>query len=228
MDVDLNALPIPDWGLECPRCRYPLRGLPEHRCPECGHSFRVADIVRSWHRLVPPRYTGGERPLPDFGLRCGACHAPLAGARSDSCPACAEPFDVSALRPRGEYFNAAALLPTGLPASMFESILQMNAVPYHFTPTQSVMEVYGLRVASGALLVPREYYFDVRKLIEEAKAALTAPPPARAAQPPTAWTCTRCGESNPATFEVCWRCEAPGPGGESNDMPAPGVEPGTS
>ena len=24
MDIDLNQLPIPDWGLICPRCRYPL------------------------------------------------------------------------------------------------------------------------------------------------------------------------------------------------------------
>lgn len=25
------------------------------------------------------------------------------------------------------------------------------------------------------------------------------------------WTCTKCGESNPASFDVCWHCEAEKP-----------------
>jgi hypothetical protein len=30
--------------LNCPLCGYDLRGLPEHRCPECGHAFDVAEL----------------------------------------------------------------------------------------------------------------------------------------------------------------------------------------
>ena len=69
MDIDLNTLPIPDWGLICPKCRYPLVGLPAHRCPECGTEFDMADVVQTWHRLRDPRFTGHELPLPDFGLQ---------------------------------------------------------------------------------------------------------------------------------------------------------------
>jgi rubrerythrin len=32
-------LPIPDMGWHCPKCDYPLRGLPRHLCPECGTPF---------------------------------------------------------------------------------------------------------------------------------------------------------------------------------------------
>src|SRR5882762_2301766 len=38
-----------DWStiasnIECPLCRYNLRGLSEPRCPECGHGFDWAEL----------------------------------------------------------------------------------------------------------------------------------------------------------------------------------------
>ena len=47
----------PDWekidhSVECPLCRYNLRGLNEARCPECGFAFdwrEILDITRRKH-----------------------------------------------------------------------------------------------------------------------------------------------------------------------------------
>ncbi len=37
--------PLPDTGLTCPSCAYPLRGLTEQQCPECGMQFTLKDLV---------------------------------------------------------------------------------------------------------------------------------------------------------------------------------------
>jgi uncharacterized paraquat-inducible protein A len=41
------------WGGRmCPRCHYPLKDLGENgTCPECGETFRVEDLVRTWRRM---------------------------------------------------------------------------------------------------------------------------------------------------------------------------------
>ena len=37
----------------CPRCEYPLTGLPErHVCPECGRQYEKASVERQWKRWV--------------------------------------------------------------------------------------------------------------------------------------------------------------------------------
>ena len=38
-------LPVPDLGLHCRQCSYPLRGLPSHVCPECGTTFDPAALL---------------------------------------------------------------------------------------------------------------------------------------------------------------------------------------
>src|SRR5262245_57025867 len=48
MDVEIfdsDALPIPDLGLHCHQCGYPLAGLTSHCCPECGWQFKMDDLV---------------------------------------------------------------------------------------------------------------------------------------------------------------------------------------
>lgn len=42
---DPNALPVPDLGLACPNCGYPLANLPNHRCPECGRPFTLEEFI---------------------------------------------------------------------------------------------------------------------------------------------------------------------------------------
>ena len=52
-----SAVAGPDWekiehAVECPLCRYNLRGLSEARCPECGFTFEwreILDITRRKH-----------------------------------------------------------------------------------------------------------------------------------------------------------------------------------
>ncbi|RMF77629.1 MAG: hypothetical protein D6744_11140, partial [Planctomycetota bacterium] len=67
MELDVWQLPIPDWGLTCPRCRYPLRGLPSHRCPECGTDLDMEKLVEPWSRIREPRFDGTQLPIPNFG-----------------------------------------------------------------------------------------------------------------------------------------------------------------
>ncbi len=53
-------LAAPDWetiqdSVECPLCRYNLRGLSEARCPECGYEFEwaeILDVTRRKHRYL--------------------------------------------------------------------------------------------------------------------------------------------------------------------------------
>jgi len=54
---DPNALPIPDLGLRCRRCSYPLVGLSEHRCSECGDVFSMEDYLPDG--AFPPLYAEG-------------------------------------------------------------------------------------------------------------------------------------------------------------------------
>jgi len=37
--------PIPDVGLCCLACAYPLTGLVDRKCPECGEDFKVENLV---------------------------------------------------------------------------------------------------------------------------------------------------------------------------------------
>ena len=51
---DPDALPVPDLGLVCKGCGYPLAGLSEHRCPECGRSFTLEEYLPrgDWPALI--------------------------------------------------------------------------------------------------------------------------------------------------------------------------------
>ncbi|MBX3395538.1 MAG: hypothetical protein KF841_09230 [Phycisphaerae bacterium] len=45
MEFDPAALPIPDLGLNCIGCGYSLKGLPSHRCPECGREIDLEQHI---------------------------------------------------------------------------------------------------------------------------------------------------------------------------------------
>lgn len=55
---DPNTLPVPDFGLACKACGYPLAGLSQHRCAECGQPFTLEEYLPKgdW----PPLIAGGE------------------------------------------------------------------------------------------------------------------------------------------------------------------------
>jgi predicted RNA-binding Zn-ribbon protein involved in translation (DUF1610 family) len=205
MDIALDELPIPDWGLLCPVCRYPLRGLPTHRCPECGTKLDIPALIRPWTRLRPPRFTGDELPFPDFGLTCAACGAPLAGAPDHTCPDCGEPFDAQALRPRREWFIIDASLCGSLPVAGVQSVLAAEAVPHVPVDEKSVGEIIGGHGAlHDRLRAPSEFYFEVLWLLQKARKEVER---VRGAGGRPDWRCSHCGEENPGHFEVCWNCE---------------------
>ncbi|MEO0588222.1 MAG: hypothetical protein AAF078_11335 [Planctomycetota bacterium] len=46
MPFDLQAgQPLPDLGLRCLKCAYPLAGVTRCVCPECGWAFELDDLV---------------------------------------------------------------------------------------------------------------------------------------------------------------------------------------
>ncbi|MEM1108913.1 MAG: hypothetical protein AAGH99_09515 [Planctomycetota bacterium] len=55
---DPDQLPVPDLGLSCPSCGYPVHGLTRHRCPECGAAFRLEDMIPPGD--PPPLIVDGE------------------------------------------------------------------------------------------------------------------------------------------------------------------------
>jgi predicted RNA-binding Zn-ribbon protein involved in translation (DUF1610 family) len=204
MEIDLNSLPIPDWGLECPHCHYPLVGLPSHRCPECGTDFDMSEVVKPWHRLRDPRFTGHELPFPDFGLQCSACDRPLAGATTWKCPGCGVEFDPEPIRPERKWLLVDQPMCGEVPLAGVEVLLAAERVPYTRAQGKLVSEIYGVTQIIGArLLVPREFFFEVLWLIRRAAQDIEHV----RQQPGEDWTCPNCGEQVPAHFDVCWNCE---------------------
>ena len=206
MEIDLNILPSPDWGLECPQCRYPLVGLPGHSCPECGTAFDMAGVVKSWHRLREPRFSGHELPLPDFGLLCHACRHPLAGARRRACPDCGAPFDPESIRPRRNWFIVDQGMCGDVSLAGLEPLLAAERVPHMRAHGKLLAEIYGVaKIVGSRLLVPAEFYFELLWLIRDAAKEIEQ----IRREPVTPWTCPNCGEEVPGHFKVCWSCEQP-------------------
>lgn len=207
--TDINRLPIPDWGITCPSCSYPLRGLPEHRCAECGLRFDMADVVKSWHALRSPRYTGRESPLPDYAFSCGSCDEPLVGAVDQLCPACGKAFDTQSAVPARDWFPISLITKGAVDPAALAGELEHEGIPYQWqTGELTPQSLYlGSRPESRELLVRRDFYFDARAFFANflrRHAAL---------RESSEWECANCAESNPPTFETCWKCSADRPAG---------------
>jgi len=56
---DPETLPMPDLGLRCLGCGYPLAHLAEHRCPECGRGVDLDEHVPEG--AFPPLIADGEQ-----------------------------------------------------------------------------------------------------------------------------------------------------------------------
>jgi len=80
--IDIDQLPVPDWGLRCPACDEPLAGMPEHRCGRCGQRFNIRQLL------------GQQRPVPNLGLTCEECGYLLTGLTEDRCPECGTEFSI--------------------------------------------------------------------------------------------------------------------------------------
>lgn len=206
-NADVGKLPIPDWGLTCPQCRYPLRGLPRHRCPECGTEFDIETLIHSWTRLREPRFTGRELPLPDFGLTCPDCEQPLTGASEHRCPACRREFDPAWWQPASNWFILDREICGPLPMPGVQALLAAEGVPYIPVGEQTLSEIWGGQsIMVARLRIPGEFFFEVLWLVRQALEDLHA---TRAAGSGADWQCPACGEQNPGNFSLCWNCERP-------------------
>ncbi len=203
MEIDLEQLPIPDWNLVCRTCEYPLKDLPEHRCPECGLEVVMSELVQPWMRLREPQFTGRELPLPDFGLVCGDCDATLAGVTEFRCPSCRAPFDPRDGAPTGPWCKIPpALLGDVLPQAV-EIILVEEFIPYVRREQRDLSRILGFdSLVDVRLEVPGEFYFDLLAALRRHE--LTTPDPTD-----PDWDCSNCQEPNPATFTICWKCHQP-------------------
>ena len=209
MEIDINQLPIPDWGLACPKCRYPLVGLPSHRCPECGTQLDMAAVIQPWHRLREPHFTGDERPIPTWNLHCPDCDTLLDGEQSFECPGCGRPTDGQSLMPRREWFLIEKKTCGELPLAGVQSLLAADYVPFTYASDKDLRAIYGVTEIIGSrLLIPREFYFDVLDLLQEAQETMQQV----RKNPEETWKCQNCQENVPAHFEVCWNCGTPRPG----------------
>jgi hypothetical protein len=214
---DIHQLPIPDWNLNCPRCGYDLRQLPEHRCPECGERFDMSDLVRTWTRKREPRFGGDELPVPDFGFRCEHCGGELTGATQPICHHCGAPFDLPARRPRRAWFAITTGTCEPLPLPIVESLLATESVPFLSQDARSMFDIIlGTRILEMTLFVPCEFYFDACWLIRRAQRDAAA---SREAGEEAEWTCPACGESVPAHFAVWWNCAGDEDQADGEDQP---------
>jgi hypothetical protein len=169
----------------------------------------MADVVRPWHRLRSPTFTGRERPLPDFGLECARCDASLAGAEGTACVKCFAPFDLERLKPAGEWFTVDRELRRSIPVDLIVALLTEQYVPYRIEENQTYRAIYGLSATDPVRLrVMSAFFFDFLRLVrvreQEHLSDVERSSPGR-------WACPECGESNPGHFDICWSCSAQRP-----------------
>ncbi len=202
--MDLHAyrqLPIPEWlELSCPRCDYSLRGLPEHRCPECGLRFDIDDLVTSTTPLRPPEITPATRPVPDLGIDCGRCEQPLHGIDGNTCPVCGEPFDLADSIPPRLWADVSRGLDALQCELTFHRLRDAGIPCLYRRPNTALDTALGAATSSfrtAALQVRRDYYLDALQ-------ALTTF--GRPGESP--WTCPTCREEVPGNFDVCWNCQS--------------------
>lgn len=197
---------IPDWNVLCPICRYPLRGLPTNRCPECGNLFDLSEIVRPWTRRREPRAAAADRPLPDYGLACSACGESLAGAAGDECPHCRRPFSLTSYIPRGATFLVERASVAPFTIGQIESLLVEEAIPFMPLRQQGFLEaITGQWAIEASLTIPTEFFLDFRRAAVAAAAARRL---SGVQREKSSRACDKCGARNPLDFEICWRCEA--------------------
>ncbi len=204
MDVDLQQLPIPDWGLQCPQCEYPLYGLPTHRCPECGTIIDVASLIRTWTRLRDPLFTGHELPIPEYGMLCSACGCTLDNSPTLACRGCGRDVSDQLTPPKTPWFRVHSSICRRFTIPQVGMLLEAELIPFLLSDERSVIEIHaGGAAIGGRLSVPSEFYFDLLWLLERERRKNEAAP-ARGAH--AAWDCQACGEHNPANFDICWNC----------------------
>ena len=157
-----------------------------------------------------PDFDPRALPLPDLGLRCPerGCGHPLAGLSRPGCPECGRAIDLEQFLPPGDQPRLYVEGRTVRATPDITALLNHHHLAWQRDAgtLEAVMQIGG-QVASGAhqeVCVARPDYLAAVDLLR--RAACGSPPPL----PPEThsgedWVC-RCGEENPAGFELCWAC----------------------
>jgi hypothetical protein len=202
--MDLEAyrrLPISDWlGVLCPQCDYPLRGLPEHRCPECGLRFEIDDLITPATPLRPPEIAPDTRPVPDLGFACPKCESPLYGSAGNQCRNCGESFDLRDRIPTEPWIEIAPGQSSTVMRLLFLRLRAAGipcAWPETDSPIESLFGPRSLAYSGGSLRVRHDYYLDALHVLRSGPDPDVEP-----------WICPKCHETVPGNFEICWSCRS--------------------
>lgn len=153
-------------------------------------------------------------PIPDFGLRCLSCGYLIAGLPEHRCPECGRKIRIDEHIPPGDW---PLVILDGAPVKVTADVSSLMA-NYHI-PLMPLVNVSGraggidtaFGIAppghGGELHVPRHFFFDAVDLLRRQMLGEPMPEPPPAIGNLTDWNCESCGEENPGTFEICWKCE---------------------
>ncbi len=161
-------------------------------------------------------------PVPDLELRCRGCGYPLAHLPSHRCPECGLGFRLMDYVPEG-YMPVLGVDGQEVSATpQVKELLSTHGIHSHDARDSAGELIPGLLGGGGSdvwrrvVRVDRGDYLAAQDLIRRLRRGLPlpAPPPHTDPVHVTDWACERCGEENPASFEVCWNCEGEGVGDE--------------
>ena len=176
------------------------------RCPNCGHEVRAADLRREYGRRRVP-FDGTQ-----WGIRCPTCRfvSKIHRARAYFATACGCAI-AAPLAIWGQGPVAAGLGEPGQIAVVAACYGLALVIHFRWAPPFIQLQA----PEPGELLRPSrsteeeiaddpQYRKDCEAADEQNRWIETMNDPAR--QP---WKCASCGEENPATFEICWKCQKP-------------------
>jgi hypothetical protein len=129
--LDVNRLPLPDWGLKCLHCGAALAGVAEHCCAACGEPFSVFVLLAR------------QRPIADVGLVCPQCGYLLTGLMEERCPECGTAFCVRDLLDEQSLLD----FDDGAPVRTFEDGRLRRREP-RLTGKERPLPDWGLRCAA--------------------------------------------------------------------------------
>lgn len=147
-------------------------------------------------------------PIPNLGLRCLGCGYILNGLPSHRCPECNREVVLDEYVPPGDFpiviLNGKEVILNDQVKEIMRraGILFMANLP----PPEAIFGVGQTSALTQRLAVERSRYLEsihwLRHFNETGEMPLDSRPTG------TDWTCSQCGEENPASFELCWNCSS--------------------
>ena len=150
----------------------------------------------------PARITHLEAIDSDYEFKCPKCKYSLKGITGTYCPECGTHLEYEPVT----VFTAAEQSLVWAAALVMDRHEISNLIV-----TGSYDPFIGIFTGRGSmphLMVPFKFFHEAANLLEESfggRFFKRGERPAKSPEQPP-WTCSACGEENPVTFEVCWKC----------------------